>query len=458
MPDPFDFFTFYNRFFDQGWPGVLKPTEAMVWLATLKHAARDTGEAYPGSRRLAGYLGQSDPKHVRAARGRLVTLGLLVEVRAGGGKATSVYRIALPGKLPPRAKSAPGEIDPGPNPPRPESAPSPRAKSGTQTDQGTDQESHHHNSTAAAVGGEFSSGEEGRAKPADGLDPAVSAMLWRDLKINKAGQRKIAAACPGLTETVARSLFKRASEGGAKNPTGLFVSLACEDGPELVAVELQEKAEREATRRQRDQQRAAEAEIEESRMQALRASFVPGLEEKFLADPSYPAEAEAIRARHGDIIDRLAVKQLLDLDAVKQYGDEKDLVAVVQRDFSPAARAVLAVDAYRRGEVTSWMGTGELNIHSNQYKKEAARAAREAESRQYAIEAAQKITEGYKAFGCRALKLADNLWELHGPDGGPPARDCEEVAAFTLELMQDEDKAFAEALNEAKTPPGDDQG
>jgi len=91
-----DFFPLLHRFFDEAWPARLTPTEAMVWLAMLRHA-NVKGLAWPSARLLASYLGQRSVVRIHAAKSALVRAGLLTIATPGGGAHRStVFRVHLP--------------------------------------------------------------------------------------------------------------------------------------------------------------------------------------------------------------------------------------------------------------------------------------------------------------------------------------------------------------------------
>lgn len=84
-----------NAFVDQGWPGRLSKLQLAVWLVYDRHAD-ESGEAWPGSQRIAHAIGHAHINHIRQIRSELCEMGLLALVKPGGGADTARYRVLCP--------------------------------------------------------------------------------------------------------------------------------------------------------------------------------------------------------------------------------------------------------------------------------------------------------------------------------------------------------------------------
>lgn len=93
----FNTMNLFRRFIDDRWPARLSPTQAMVWLAMLKHANKTSGEAWPSAAKIASYLGHRSVVRIHAAKTALVRAGLLTVISLGGGAhRTTRFRVQLP--------------------------------------------------------------------------------------------------------------------------------------------------------------------------------------------------------------------------------------------------------------------------------------------------------------------------------------------------------------------------
>jgi hypothetical protein len=106
-------FAALNALVDTGWLGVLGKLELAVWLVYARHADGD-GIAFPGPRKIANALQHVQVRHVRRARKRLLELGLLSILRAGGGRHCAKIQVHVP-PTPPRLRP---RRTLGPNAPR----------------------------------------------------------------------------------------------------------------------------------------------------------------------------------------------------------------------------------------------------------------------------------------------------------------------------------------------------
>jgi hypothetical protein len=83
-----------NRFYDDGWYGRLTATEVAVWHAYFRHAGANN-IAFPSAASIAVHLGHSDPSHVKKARRKLESLGLLKRFASAGGTKAQTARVQV---------------------------------------------------------------------------------------------------------------------------------------------------------------------------------------------------------------------------------------------------------------------------------------------------------------------------------------------------------------------------
>lgn len=90
-----DHFERINAYVDGRWPARLSPIQQAVWITYHRHADSN-GESFPSPKTQAEVAGVRSLGHVRAARKRLVEMGMLEVVQQGDSRHSARYRVLIP--------------------------------------------------------------------------------------------------------------------------------------------------------------------------------------------------------------------------------------------------------------------------------------------------------------------------------------------------------------------------